>query len=414
MRVVWPRDLGLCHLSVVPRRGLQVRWGSTREMGEETDGQSFHGIAARAEPSGVNQCNTGPIQCCQKVTTARDPVAGLIISLLGIVIKDLSTVVGLTCSPVSVIGVGANQCSAQPVCCQNNSFNGLIAIGCTPAMMRVTQHPSTGDSVTVTDRCYIPALYLPAYMLRSGQWTSNLLLFPGLDQPVSHPLRLRSEVPYFALLTHYWPVVSEQLTQNPAIDSYPTGYLKMPGLSDGYDKVLSVELQKLDICFLRQAVKVLSSLPLVSFLTGFVTIVVAPIPSKKKTMRTTTIFTLCLVFVVGASPPGGLDARRIAMRKVGVGAESKGRAEPSSVTQCGTNPVLCCEKVTTANDYVANMMITLLGAVVKDPSTVVGVKCVSAGATGSTCAVYRHPVCCQSNDYSGLLAVGCTPVSPEA
>ncbi|KAJ3504775.1 hypothetical protein NMY22_g17808 [Coprinellus aureogranulatus] len=208
--------------------------------------------AARAEPSGVNQCNTRPIQCCQRVTTARDPVAGLIISLLGIVIQDPNTVVGLTCSPVPATGTGANQCSAQPVCCQNNSFNGLIAIGCTP------------------------------------------------------------------------------------------------------------------------------------------------------------------VFVVGASPPGGLDARRIAMRKVGVGAESKGRAEPSSVTQCGTNPVLCCEKVTTANDYVANMMITLLGAVVKDPSTVVGLKCVSAGATGSTCAIYRHPVCCQSNDYSGLLAVGCTPVTPAA
>ena len=45
-----------------------------------------------------------------------------ILSLLGIVVQDLDVVVGLTCSPVTVIGVGSGgSCSANAVCCEDNS-----------------------------------------------------------------------------------------------------------------------------------------------------------------------------------------------------------------------------------------------------------------------------------------------------
>ncbi|KAJ3516277.1 hypothetical protein NLJ89_g1223 [Agrocybe chaxingu] len=78
------------------------------------------------------QCNTGPIQCCQSVQTAgSSPLAGLL-GLLGVVVGPIDALVGLTCNPISVIGIGGNSCTAQPVCCTNNSFNGLIALGCTP------------------------------------------------------------------------------------------------------------------------------------------------------------------------------------------------------------------------------------------------------------------------------------------
>ncbi|EAU87424.1 CoH1 [Coprinopsis cinerea okayama7 len=83
-------------------------------------------------PIPPSQCNTGPIQCCNTVTQASNPVAGLLLGLLGIVLQDLNVLVGLTCSPISIIGLPGNSCNAQPVCCQNNNFNGLIAIGCTP------------------------------------------------------------------------------------------------------------------------------------------------------------------------------------------------------------------------------------------------------------------------------------------
>ncbi|THU98549.1 fungal hydrophobin [Dendrothele bispora CBS 962.96] len=80
----------------------------------------------------VSQCNTGPIQCCNSVQSASSNAVGLLLGLLGVVLGDANVLVGVTCSPISVIGVGGNSCTAQPVCCENNNFNGIIAIGCTP------------------------------------------------------------------------------------------------------------------------------------------------------------------------------------------------------------------------------------------------------------------------------------------
>ena len=41
---------------------------------------------------------------------------------LGVNVQDITGQIGLQCSPLSVVGVGAgNGCSASPVCCQNNN-----------------------------------------------------------------------------------------------------------------------------------------------------------------------------------------------------------------------------------------------------------------------------------------------------
>ncbi|CAL1710924.1 unnamed protein product [Somion occarium] len=87
----------------------------------------------RGEPAG--QCNTGPIQCCNSVEKASSTDANFLLGLLGIVLEDLSVLVGITCSPITVIGVGGGSCSAKPVCCENNSFGGLISIGCVPVSL---------------------------------------------------------------------------------------------------------------------------------------------------------------------------------------------------------------------------------------------------------------------------------------
>ncbi|EIW57210.1 fungal hydrophobin [Trametes versicolor FP-101664 SS1] len=79
-------------------------------------------------------CSTGPVQCCNSVEKASNPVASLILGLLGIVLGP-DVVVGITCSPLSVIGIGAGSCSANAVCCENNSHGGLISIGCIPIIL---------------------------------------------------------------------------------------------------------------------------------------------------------------------------------------------------------------------------------------------------------------------------------------
>ncbi|TEB33732.1 fungal hydrophobin [Coprinellus micaceus] len=83
-------------------------------------------------PIPPSQCNTGPIQCCQSTGFVDEPAVSNVLSLLGIVVQDLNVFAALTCSPISVIGLPGNSCSAQPVCCTNNTFNGLISLGCTP------------------------------------------------------------------------------------------------------------------------------------------------------------------------------------------------------------------------------------------------------------------------------------------
>ncbi|KIK53758.1 hypothetical protein GYMLUDRAFT_178516 [Collybiopsis luxurians FD-317 M1] len=90
--------------------------------------------APRGEPA--SSCTTGPVQCCNTVTKASDPAAESVLGLLGIVLQNTNVVVGLTCNPITVIGITGNgDCSAQAVCCQDNSHGGLISIGCVPVQL---------------------------------------------------------------------------------------------------------------------------------------------------------------------------------------------------------------------------------------------------------------------------------------
>ncbi|KAJ3491684.1 hypothetical protein NLI96_g531 [Meripilus lineatus] len=80
-------------------------------------------------------CSTGPIQCCQQTQTANG--GGIITALLNLlnIIVDANALVGLDCSPITVIGVGQSQCNASPVCCDNNNVGGLLSIGCVPVQI---------------------------------------------------------------------------------------------------------------------------------------------------------------------------------------------------------------------------------------------------------------------------------------
>ncbi|KAL9713316.1 Hydrophobin-3 [Leucoagaricus gongylophorus] len=81
--------------------------------------------------SSDSQCDTGPIQCCNQVQSSDSSVVSLLAGLLGIVLGPIEGLVGLSCSPLSVVG-GSNSCTAQPVCCTGNNFSGLLVLGCTP------------------------------------------------------------------------------------------------------------------------------------------------------------------------------------------------------------------------------------------------------------------------------------------
>ncbi|KAK0184036.1 hydrophobin [Armillaria mellea] len=77
-------------------------------------------------------CATGTTQCCNSLQSPTSTIAQILSGLLGVPIGSITADIGLTCSPITVIGLGGNQCSTQTVCCNNNNFNGVVALGCTP------------------------------------------------------------------------------------------------------------------------------------------------------------------------------------------------------------------------------------------------------------------------------------------
>lgn len=85
---------------------------------------------------------------------ANSAAGSAILSLLGVVLDDVTAQIGIKCSPISAVGLGQSSCSAKPVCCENNNVvsasvgnllrierglsehvnlqGGLISIGCAP------------------------------------------------------------------------------------------------------------------------------------------------------------------------------------------------------------------------------------------------------------------------------------------
>ncbi|KAI1798185.1 fungal hydrophobin [Ganoderma leucocontextum] len=91
---------------------------------------------ASTPTGGSDSCSTGPVQCCNSVGTTNDAGFGAILGLLGIVLEGVDGLLGLGCSPITVVGVGSgNACSSNVVCCQNNNVGGLISIGCIPIIL---------------------------------------------------------------------------------------------------------------------------------------------------------------------------------------------------------------------------------------------------------------------------------------
>ncbi|KAI0628600.1 hydrophobin [Trametes polyzona] len=100
---------------------------------------------------GSGSCSTGPLECCNSVTQVEIPSpslqkaaflmsvqansasGSLILGLLGLVVSDPNSLIGMNCSPLIVTGVGdGNTCNGQTVCCTNNNVGGLISVGCIP------------------------------------------------------------------------------------------------------------------------------------------------------------------------------------------------------------------------------------------------------------------------------------------
>ena len=73
-------------------------------------------LAAATGSSPSNQCNTGSAQCCQSTGQASDPSISNLLGLLGIAVQGVTALVGVTCSPITVIGVSGTSWSVTGYC----------------------------------------------------------------------------------------------------------------------------------------------------------------------------------------------------------------------------------------------------------------------------------------------------------
>lgn len=65
-------------------------------------------ILAVATPApAADACDTGALQCCQSVQPGGSPAVAPILKSIGVVVQDVNIPVGVTCSPISVVGVGS-------------------------------------------------------------------------------------------------------------------------------------------------------------------------------------------------------------------------------------------------------------------------------------------------------------------
>ncbi|KAF8815248.1 hypothetical protein BYT27DRAFT_7129148 [Phlegmacium glaucopus] len=78
---------------------------------------------------------SGQLRCCQSSELPTAPAASSALGPLGISASTISSLVGLTCTPITVTGKGNQACSTKPVCCTDNSHHGAISLGCNPVYL---------------------------------------------------------------------------------------------------------------------------------------------------------------------------------------------------------------------------------------------------------------------------------------
>ncbi|EIW84314.1 hydrophobin [Coniophora puteana RWD-64-598 SS2] len=81
----------------------------------------------------AGQCTTGSLQCCDSIQDAANAHDAFGQLGLGDLLNGITGQVGISCNPITGIGAGQGaNCASTPVCCDENNYNGLLNIGCSP------------------------------------------------------------------------------------------------------------------------------------------------------------------------------------------------------------------------------------------------------------------------------------------
>ncbi|EKM54138.1 uncharacterized protein PHACADRAFT_78259, partial [Phanerochaete carnosa HHB-10118-sp] len=79
--------------------------------------------------------------------------------------------------------------------------------------------------------------------------------------------------------------------------------------------------------------------------------------------------------------------------------------------QCSTGSIQCCQNVVPGDSDLGTLLLDELGIVLEDPTVLIGDGCDPITVAGSSDACSATAVCCSDNNVSGVIAIGCLPVT---
>ncbi|KAI9065017.1 hypothetical protein FKP32DRAFT_1610914 [Trametes sanguinea] len=80
---------------------------------------------------------------------------------------------------------------------------------------------------------------------------------------------------------------------------------------------------------------------------------------------------------------------------------------------CTTGTLQCCESVQSANSAALAPILAAIGVVAQDLNLPVGLTCsaINVVDVGGSNACSTNAVCCENNNFGGVISLGCLPAS---
>ncbi|KAF5379706.1 hypothetical protein D9615_005675 [Tricholomella constricta] len=86
---------------------------------------------------------------------------------------------------------------------------------------------------------------------------------------------------------------------------------------------------------------------------------------------------------------------------------------PSIYGSCNTGSIQCCQQSFASDSASASALLGLVGIPIDGLAGQVGTSCtpITPIGLGSGANCRQAPMCCSSNNYNGLVVIGCTPIN---